>query len=232
MEFAWNTSWGVSTLLVGGLVMTHGDDKGLRVPPLLAPTEIVIVPIYRTDEERGRVLEATTQILATLTGWERRDPGRLRVHFDARQGIKPGAKYYEWELRGIPLRIEIGPKDLDKNQAMFVRRDTGEKRPSSLDAIGEDAADVLGRIQIDMLAAARYRLDRNSIRERIDYDRFRQIMDGDGAFVFAGWCGSGECEAKIKEETKATIRVLPDEEFRSAEAPDRCRPTGGCSGWS
>ena len=226
-EYAWNTSWGVSTRLVGGLVMTHGDDKGLRIPPLLAPTEVVIVPIYRSDEERGRVLEATTRIMSELTDWERRDPGRLRVHLDARQGVKPGAKYYEWELRGIPLRIEIGPKDLDKNQAMFVRRDTGEKRPSSLDAIGEDAADVLGRIQIDMLAAARDRLDRNSIRERIDYDRFRQIMDGDGAFVFAGWCGSGECEAKIKEETKATIRVLPDEEFRSAEAPDRCLRCGG-----
>jgi prolyl-tRNA synthetase len=202
--------------------MTHGDDKGLRTPPLLAPTEIVIVPIYRTDEERGRVLEATTQILSTLTDWERRDPGRLRVHLDARQGIKPGAKYYEWELRGVPLRMEIGPKDLDKNQAVLVRRDTGEKRPTSLDSIGEDAGDLLARIQLDMLALARDRQDKNSIRGEIDYDRFRQIMDGDGAFVYAGWCGDAGCEAKIKEETKATIRVLPDEEFRSAEAPTHC----------
>jgi prolyl-tRNA synthetase len=221
-EFAWNTSWGVSTRLVGGLVMTHGDDKGLRIPPFLAPTEIVIVPIYRSDEERGRVLEATTRIMSTLTDWERRDPGRLRVHLDARQGIKPGAKYYEWELRGIPLRMEIGPKDLDKNQAMLVRRDTGEKRPASLDAIGEDASDLLARIQNDMLAAARDRQDRNSVRGQISYDRFRQIMEGDGAFVYAGWCGDADCEAKIKEETKATIRVLPDEEFRSAEAPTHC----------
>jgi prolyl-tRNA synthetase len=207
--------------------MTHGDDKGLRIPPLLAPTEIVIVPIYRSDEERGRVLEATTRLLSMLTDWERRDPGRLRVHLDARQGVKPGAKYYEWELRGIPLRIEVGPKDLDKNQAMLVRRDTGEKRPTSLDTIGEDASDLLARIQIDMLATARDRLDGNSIRERVDYDRFREIMNGDGAFVFAGWCGSAECEAKIKEETKATIRVLPDEEFRSAEAPTHCLRCGG-----
>ena len=221
-EFAWNTSWGVSTRLVGGLVMTHGDDKGLRIPPFLAPTEIVVVPIYRSDEERARVLEATTRIVATLTDWERRDPGRLRVHLDARQGIKPGAKYYEWELRGIPLRMEIGPKDLDKNQAMLVRRDTGEKRPVSLDSVGEDASDVLARIQDDMLALARDRQDKNSIRGDIDYDRFRQIMEGEGAFVYAGWCGDGACEAKIKEETKATIRVLPDEEFRSAEAPSRC----------
>jgi prolyl-tRNA synthetase len=202
--------------------MTHGDDKGLRIPPLLAPTEIVIVPIYRSDEERGRVLEATTRILSTLTEWERRDPGRLRVHLDARQGIKPGAKYYEWELRGVPLRMEIGPKDLDKNQGLLVRRDTGEKRPASLDSIGEDASDLLARIQLDMLSAARDRQDRNSIRGGVDYDRFREIMDGEGAFVYAGWCGDAACEARIKEETKATIRVLPDEEFRSADAPARC----------
>jgi prolyl-tRNA synthetase len=225
-EFAWNTSWGVSTRLVGGLVMTHGDDKGVRIPPFLAPTEIVIVPIYRSDEERGRVLEATTRIMSTLTDWERRDPGRLRVHLDARQGIKPGAKYYEWELQGIPLRIEIGPRDLDKNQALLVRRDTGEKRPVSLDALGEDASDVLERMQLEMLATARDRQDKNSVRGNIDYDRFRQIMEGEGAFVYAGWCGDPACEARIKEETKATIRVLPDEEFRSAEAPTRCLRCG------
>ena len=221
-EFAWNTSWGVSTRLVGGLVMTHGDDNGVRIPPLLAPTEIVVVPIYRAEEERARVLEATSRVVQTLTDWERRDPGRLRVHLDARQGIKPGAKYYEWELRGVPLRMEIGPKDLDKNQAVLVRRDTREKRPVSLDSIGEDAGDLLGRIQVDMLAAARARQDRNSIRERISYARFREMMDGDGAFVYAGWCGDADCEARIKEETKATIRVLPDDEFRSAEAPTTC----------
>ena len=225
-EFAWNTSWGVSTRLVGGLVMTHGDDKGLRIPPLLAPTEIVIVPIYRSDDERGRVLEATARIMSALTDWERRDPGRLRVHLDARQGVKPGAKYYEWELRGIPLRMEIGPKDLDKGQAMLVRRDTGEKRPASLDSVGEDASDLLARIQTDMLATARERLDRHSVREHVSYDRFREIMDGEGAFVFAGWCGDPACEAQIKEDTKATIRVLPDEEFRSAEAPAHCLRCG------
>src|SRR5438067_2428231 len=178
-EFAWNTSWGVSTRLVGGLVMTHGDDKGLRTPPQLAPIEIVLVPIYRSDEERGRVLEAVTRVVSMLTDWERRDPGRLRIHLDARQGIKPGAKYYEWELRGVPLRMEIGPKDLDKNQAMLVRRDTGEKRPVSLDTVGEDASDPLARIQLDMLAAARERQDKNSIRGVADYDRFKEIMEAD-----------------------------------------------------
>ena len=226
-EYAWNTSWGVSTRLVGGLVMSHGDDTGLRIPPLLAPTEIVLVPIYRSDEERGRVLEAVTRIMDTLTDWERRDPGRLRVHLDARQGVKPGAKYYEWELRGVPLRMEVGPKDLDRNQAVLVRRDTREKLPVSLDSIGEDAADLLARIQTDMLASARERQDAHSVRERISYARFREIMNGAGAFVYAGWCGSTACEEEIKQETKATIRVLPDEEFRSAEPPATCLRCGG-----
>jgi len=124
------------------------------------------------------------------------------------------------------LRMELGPRDLQRNEAVLVRRDTREKRSVSLDAIGEEVADLLITIQEDMLAAARERLDRNSVRGKITYDRFRELMDGEGAFVFAGWCGSAECEAQIKEETKATIRVLPDEEFRSAEAPTHCLRCG------
>jgi prolyl-tRNA synthetase len=228
LEHAWNTSWGVSTRLIGGLVMTHGDDNGIRVPPLLAPIEMVIVPIYKTDEERGQVLEAAKRIMAALNEWERRRPGRLRVHLDDRDGIKPGAKYYEWELKGIPLRLEIGPRDLAKNQGVLVRRDSREKKPVNLGTLGEDVAECLIRIQEDMLIAARERREQNSVREKISYDKFREIMagDGGGAFVYAGWCGDGQCEAQIKEETKATIRVLPDEEFRSAEAPTRCLKCG------
>src|SRR5436305_8527949 len=123
-EYAWNTSWGVSTRLVGGLVMTHGDDVGLRIPPLLAPTEPVNVPSYRSEDERERVLEAADRIVDALADWERRDPGRLRVHLDDREGMKPGAKYYEWELQGVPLRMELGPRDLEQNQGVLVRRDT------------------------------------------------------------------------------------------------------------
>ena len=226
IEYAWNTSWGVSTRMVGGLVMTHGDDKGLRIPPLLAPVEIVIVPIWRNDEDKGRVRAATAQIKETLIAWERRSPGRLRVHVDDREGMKPGAKYYEWELRGIPLRIEVGPRDLEQNQAIMVRRDTGEKRPVSLASIGEDAAEMLHVIQESMLIDARERREQNSIRGGITYDRFREVMEGDGGFVYAGWCGDAACEAAIKEETKATIRVLPDEEFRSAEPPQNCLKCG------
>src|SRR5438067_5269614 len=166
-DFAWNTSWGVSTRLVGGLVMTHGDDNGMRVPPLLAPTEIVIVPIYRSDDERAKVLEAADRIVGNLREWERRDPGRLRIHIDRRDGMKPGAKYYEWELRGVPLRLEIGPRDLAKNQAVLVRRDTREKRPVSLDTLGEDVAELLMKIQEDMLITARERREQNSVRGKI-----------------------------------------------------------------
>ncbi len=226
LEYAWNTSWGVSTRLVGALVMTHGDDNGLRCPPSLAPIELVIVPIYKTEEERTQVIEAARNLVRRLHDWERRRPGRLRVHLDDRDGVKPGAKYYEWELRGIPLRLEFGPRDLAKNQCVLVRRDTREKRPASLDTVGEDVSALLLKIQSDMLTAARERREANSIREPITYDRFKQIMEGDGAFVYAGWCGDVACEASIKEETKATIRLLPDEEFRSAVAPTKCLKCG------
>jgi prolyl-tRNA synthetase len=226
VEYAWNTSWGVSTRLIGGLVMTHGDDNGVRIPPLLAPIEMVIVPIYKTDEERSQVLEAAKRIVGRIKEWERRRPGVLRVHLDDRDGVKPGAKYYEWELKGIPLRLELGPRDLAKNQGVLVRRDTREKRPVSLDTIGEDVVELLLRIQEDMLIQARERREANSVRETITYDTFREIMAGDGKFVYAGWCGDAACETAIKEETKATIRVLPDEEFRSAESPERCLKCG------
>jgi prolyl-tRNA synthetase len=225
-EFAWNTSWGVSTRLVGGLVMTHGDDIGIRVPPLLAPIEMVIVPIYKTDEERSAMLEAADRVTRRLADWERRDPGRLRVHVDDRDGMKPGAKYYEWELRGVPVRMELGPRDLEKNQGVLVRRDNREKRPVSLDALGEDVADLLMRIQEDMLIAARERREQHSVRHAISDDDFRALMEGEGAFVYAGWCGDPACEAQIKEDTKATIRVMPDEEFRSAETPTKCLRCG------
>ncbi|HEX7937436.1 MAG TPA: proline--tRNA ligase, partial [Gemmatimonadaceae bacterium] len=212
-EYAWNTSWGVSTRLVGGLVMTHGDDNGLRCPPRLAPIELVIVPIYKSDEERATVLEAAKKIVGRLTDWERRQPGRLRVHLDERDGMKPGAKYYEWELRGIPLRMELGPRDLAKNQCVLVRRDTREKKPASLDTIGEDVSELLITMQADMLSAARERREAHSVRDHIAYADFKKLMEGEGAFVYAGWCGDAACEAAIKEDTKATIRVLPDEEF-------------------
>ena len=216
LDFVWSTSWGVSTRMVGGLVMTHGDDIGLRTPPRLAPIELVIVPIYRTDDERSRVLAAANQIALSLGG------AHVRSHVDRRDGMKPGAKYFDWELRGIPLRMELGPRDLDQQQCVLVRRDSREKQPVRLDDVTVRVPALLAAIQDDMLAAAVARREANSVRGPITYARFREIMDGEGAFVYAGWCGDAACEATIKEETKATIRVLPDPEFRSPVAPTAC----------
>ncbi|MDQ8165067.1 MAG: proline--tRNA ligase [Gemmatimonadota bacterium] len=225
--FAWNTSWGVSTRLVGGLVMTHGDDNGLVTPPKLAPIEIVIVPIWKTNDERPAMVEAAMKLKAELTGWTGRGASdKLRVHVDDREGIRSGAKYYEWELRGIPLRLELGPKDLEKGSVFSARRDTRAKAPIPRDGVAEAVARLLDTIQADMFAAAKARREAASIRGVTSYDQFKEIMAGDGGFVYAGWNGDPAVEARVKEETKATIRVIPVEEFRSATAPAKCLVTG------
>jgi prolyl-tRNA synthetase len=225
-DFAWNTSWGVSTRLVGGLVMTHGDDRGLRVPPRLAPTEVVVVPIWRSDDERAQVLPAADAVVRTLGAHDRTGEGRIRARVDARDTMKPGAKYYEWELRGVPVRIELGPRDLERSQAVLVRRDTGEKRIVPLAGIAAEADALLAAVQRQMLDDARARREQHSVRGPLRYEQFRELMEGDGAFVYAGWCGSPECEAAVKEDTKATIRVLPDEEFRSPAPAPTCLKCG------
>jgi prolyl-tRNA synthetase len=225
-DFAWNTSWGVSTRMIGGLVMTHGDDAGLRLPPKLTPIQLVIVPIWKTDEERAATIEAAKRIAEELGSFKRPDHERIRCHVDDRIGIKPGAKYYHWELRGIPLRMEIGPRDLAQASGMLVRRDTREKRAIAIDALRTELPVILDQIQADMLAAAKARLEANSIREPISYEKFKEIMDGPGAFVYAGWNGDPAVEARVKEETKATIRCIPDPEFRSPVAPTTCMVTG------
>src|SRR5690606_38973445 len=136
--FAWNTSWGVSTRMVGGLVMTHGDDNGLRLPPRLAPTQVVIVPIWKTDEERTATIEKAKAIAEALGSYALPEHQRIRMHVDDRVGIKPGAKYYHWELRGTPLRMEIGPRDLASNSCMLVRRDNREKTSVSMDDLATE----------------------------------------------------------------------------------------------
>lgn len=206
--------------------MTHGDDAGLRLPPRLTPIQMVIVPIWKTDEERDATFAAARRIAEELGSFKRPDHERIRVHVDDRQGIKPGAKYYHWELRGIPLRMEIGPRDLASHSGMLVRRDTREKRPLAFDRLRVELPEILDLIQDDMLAAARARLEANSIRERISYEKFKEVMEGPGAFVYAGWNGDPAVEAKVKDETKATIRCIPDVEFRSPEAPLTCMVTG------
>jgi prolyl-tRNA synthetase len=226
IEHAWNTSWGVSTRMVGGLVMTHGDDNGVVTPPKLAPIEVVIVPIWKTDEERSKMVEAANKLKAELTGWTGRGQDRLRVHVDARDGMRSGLKYYEWELRGIPLRLELGPKDLEKQSVFSARRDTRVKAAIPLDGVAASVAQLLATIQSDLFNAAKARRDAATHRGDISYDRFKEIMEGPGGFVYAGWNGDPAVEAQVKEETKATIRCIPDAEFRSPSAPKTCMVTG------
>jgi prolyl-tRNA synthetase len=194
--------------------MTHSDDNGLVCPPRLAPLQVVLVPIWKSDEERGRVLEVATRVEGELKA------AGLRVALDARDGLKPGAKYFEWEARGVPLRLEIGPKDVAAEQAMAARR-TGGKSPVPLAGIAAAAARALVEIQAGLLAAARERREACSIRG-ITKEKFIEFMQDQGGFAYGGFCGSGECEAAIKDMTGATIRVLPDAEFRSPEAPRTC----------
>ncbi|HET8650312.1 MAG TPA: His/Gly/Thr/Pro-type tRNA ligase C-terminal domain-containing protein, partial [Gemmatimonadales bacterium] len=222
MDFVWNTSWGVSTRLVGGLIMTHSDDAGLVCPPRLAQYQVVIVPIYRTDEERSLVLESAERLKRELAG------AGIRTHLDAREGMKPGAKYYDWEARGVPLRLELGPRDVAGHSVMMARRTGGPKTSLPRDGIGPRMTDELERFQRDLLAAARARQEANTVRN-ITRDQFVAMMEGPGGFAYGGFCGRPQCEAEIKEATKATIRVLPDPEFQSDPAPTTCMWCGGPS---
>ena len=221
LDFVWNTSWGVSTRLVGGLVMTHGDDVGIVCPPKLAPTQVVVVPIYRSDEERAAVGEVTDRVVRELKA------AGLRVELDAREGMKPGAKYYEWEGRGVPLRLEVGPKDVAKGQVFAARR-TGGKAPIPLDGLAAGVAKALDEIQAGLYHTALERREANS-RRGVSKDQLIAMMDGPGGFAYGGFCGSVACENAIKEATKATVRVLPDEEFRSPSPPARCVWCGAAS---
>jgi prolyl-tRNA synthetase len=223
-EYAWNTSWGSTTRLIGALVMTHGDDSGLVLPPRVASVQVVIVPIYRSDDERALVLERADAVATALRG------RGVRVHVDARDNLKPGPKYYEWERKGVPLRIEIGPRDVAARKLVLVMRREFEGLPrkeivDEADAL-DSIPDRLDRFQRALLAAAIRRREENSHRGFTDYAQLCDIMEGAGGFVYGGWCGSSTCETKVREELKATIRVVPAEEFRSARAPAACLVCG------
>jgi prolyl-tRNA synthetase len=215
LDHVWNTSWGVSTRLVGALIMTHADDNGLVCPPRLAQYQVVIVPIYKTDEERAKVLEAGDHLRRAIAA------KGIRVHVDGREGLKPGAKYYEWEGRGAPLRLEVGPRDVAAQTVMLARRTGGKKESLPMGGIGELLLAEMDRMQEELLAAATARREAHTIRG-VTKPQFLEFMARDGGFAYGGFCGNGACEAEIKEETKATIRVLPDAEFRSPTAPVTC----------
>lgn len=207
---AWQTSWGVSWRLIGAMIMVHGDDRGLVMPPRVAPVQVVIIPIYYSDEDKQAVLEKAKQISDTL------ESGSLRVHTDDREEVTPGYKFNNWEMLGVPVRIEIGPKDIAKQEAVIVKRHTGEKSGISFDRVSE-VAGILEEIQTEMLEAAKMILEAN-INDADGYDAFKAELKG-GGFIRAAWCGKPECEDRIKQETGADIRVIP---FDAEDTGKKC----------
>lgn len=209
-QFAWQTSWGVSWRLIGAMIMVHGDDKGLVLPPKVAPIQVVIVPIYKSDEAKEIVLPKLNEIREQL------ESKKIRVHVDDRSELTPGYKFNDWELKGIPLRIEIGPKDIEKQQVILAKRYNREKISLGFSEI-EKIVTILDEIQKDMLKTARVKASKNTINIS-DYTEFKSKI-GKGGFFNAYWCGKIECEEKIKEETGADIRVLP---FGSENTNGKC----------
>ena len=201
-EYVWGTSWGVSTRLMGALVMTHSDDQGLVLPPNLAPIQVVIVPIYKSDEQ----LTAISNEIATLTATLRKL--NISVKFDDRTTQKPGFKFAEWELKGVPIRVAVGPKDLENGTFEIARRDTLTKETVLKDGIVKHISDLLETIQNDMFSKALNYRD-NHITAVNSFEEFKAVLDSKGGFVSAHWDGTSATEEKIKELTKATIRCIP-----------------------
>ncbi len=204
LQYVWQTSWGVSTRLVGSVIMSHGDDSGLKIPPRIAPDQIVIIPISLGNWKQD-VLPKAQELEQELKkeGW--------RVKLDAREEFTPGWKFSEYELRGIPLRIEIGPRDIKNNQAIVVRRDTMAKESVSLDSLKIKIPQILSDIQNSMLAKAR-KFQAENTHEVDNYQDFKSVLESKRGFLKTFWCGNQDCEDKIKEETMATIRVVPLEQ--------------------
>jgi prolyl-tRNA synthetase len=218
LNYVWATSWGVSTRLIGALIMAHSDDRGLVLPPKMAQRPVVIVPIWRGDDEKIKVLEFSESVLKELKT-------EYNVIFDDREQYKPGYKFSDWELQGIPLRIEIGPKDVEKNNVVLVRRDTMQKEFVSRKGIQETVKETLKKMQKEMLENARAFRDKNTF-DVDDYDQFKNMIDNDGGFLMSHWCGNADCETKVKDDTKATIRCIP---FEHREEKGKCIVCGNVS---
>jgi prolyl-tRNA synthetase len=201
-EYVWATSWGVSTRLIGGLVMTHSDDEGLVLPPRIAPVQVVIVPIFKGDEQKAMIDEKMAVVVASFKA------AGIRVKYDNTDNNRPGWKFAEYELKGVPIRIAVGPRDLENNQVELARRDTKEKTAISLDGLTETVAALLLEIQSNLLQrATKYRDDH--ITSVDTWDEFINVLDNKTGFVLAHWDGTAETEEKIKDQTKATIRCIP-----------------------
>ena len=203
LQYCWTTSWGLSTRIVGAIIMVHGDDQGLVLPPKLAPYQAVIVPIFRNDEEKASVLGAAKELRAQLA------KASIRATLDEREGQSPGWKFNDWEMRGVPVRIELGPKDVAKQSAVLARRD----RPGKEGKISASLADLPATVE-KLLAEIQQAMHDKALafrkantHEASSYEEFKTAVEG--GFALAFWCGSGDCEAKIKEETRATMRCIP-----------------------
>jgi prolyl-tRNA synthetase len=209
-HLAWQTSWGISWRLIGALIMVHGDDKGLVLPPRIAPIQVVIVPIFR-DKDAELVISKTNEIAHDLRKSD------VRVHVDHRKEYTAGWKFNEWEIKGVPLRINVGPRDIEKDQAELVRRDISEKSLVKRVNLSESVISILEQIQNNLLFQAKKQLEENTT-EAANYDTLKSVLKMKGGFISAGWCGDQECESKIKEETGADIRVIPFEGQKISES--------------
>ncbi len=217
-NYAWQTSWGVSWRLIGGMIMVHGDNKGLVLPPKVSPIQVVIVPIYYSKNDSKKVIEKANEIEKALLD------KKIRVHLDKRNELTPGFKFHDWELKGIPLRIEIGPKDIEKQKVVIATRHNHEKTDLTIDKISDNIIRILQKIQKEMFNAAKKILqDRSIIIE--DYTKFKEELEK-GGFLYAPWCGDENCEEKIKDETGAEIRVIP---FDDKNEKQKCIICGNVS---
>lgn len=203
-KFVWQTSWGVSTRMIGALIMSHSDDSGLVLPPAIAPIKIVIVPIYKTDEEKEKILSAANEIKAALKAVDE------NVKLDDRDYETPGSKFNEWEKKGVPVRIEIGPKDLEKDSVTLVRRDTKEKTAAGINGLADTVIKLLADIQLDIFNKAKAFREEHTyqIDNYAEFKKHFETAETPG-FVYSHWCGDEKCESEIKEELQVTTRCIP-----------------------
>jgi prolyl-tRNA synthetase len=213
LQHCWTTSWGLSTRFIGAIIMVHGDDQGLVLPPRLAPFQVVVVPIFKTDEEKQVVLETARKLRAELIEAD------IRVKLDEREGMTPGFKFNDWEMRGVPLRIEIGPKDVAKGSVVLARRDKpGREGKSFAEQAGLSRAVAEMLVDIQQSLYDRALAFREAHTREVDgYNEFKAAIEA--GFASAHWCGNQKCEGQIKEQTRATIRCIP---FAQAGEPGKC----------
>jgi len=213
-SYAWQTSWGVSWRLIGGMIMVHGDDRGLVLPPRVAPVQVIIIPIYYSDEDKEKIQKVSKEIEEELR------EVKIRVQVDNREQLTPGFKFNDWEMKGIPLRIEIGPKDLEKNQVTFARRHNRQKDDQPIIGLVDKVVSELEQIHNDMFADAKKILDDRTV-EVNDYDNFKSELEK-GRLIKAPICDNPKCEEKIKEETSADVRVIEEDSNDSSAKCIKC----------